>query len=152
MAPLVYNEEQRKLKESFKQFLDDNDDEDGDEALLKPKSKGENEDEEEKAAYLAWLKGKGLKEVADDDAQELDPLRRYWNDPNLPDNEKFLRDFVLQGKKDDSAIFVDEEAEDLEADQSEVDKQDDFERKFNFRFEEPDPEFVSVFSTRFFIS
>ncbi len=33
----------------------------------------------------------------------------------------------------------------LEEDEEQLDKEDEFERKYNFRFEEPDQDFVSSF-------
>ena len=75
------------------------------------------------------------------------PLRRYWTDPRLEPDEVFLRDFILnKGYIDKDAVriptydeIVDDESDqpgDSE-DEEALDKQEDFERKFNFRFEEP---------------
>ena len=43
---------------------------------------------------MLWIKGKESK-LAKRDKQDLDALRRYWNDPKLTEDEKFLRDYIL---------------------------------------------------------
>lgn len=59
----------------------------------------------------------------------------------MPEDEKFLRDFIL-GKKwvspeEKELPTYDEVLNDYEQDEEELDKQDDFENAYNFRFEEP---------------
>uniref|UniRef100_A0A8C9WW30 Protein KRI1 homolog n=1 Tax=Scleropages formosus TaxID=113540 RepID=A0A8C9WW30_SCLFO len=75
-------------------------------------------------------------------------LRDFWNDPELDEKEKFLRDYILNKgyleEDEDSRIptfdeVVQEEVEDSEEEgESFLEKQEDFERHYNFRFEEPD--------------
>jgi len=43
---------------------------------------------------LRWIKGQKNK-LPSKDKQDLDALKRYWNDPNLTEDEKFLRDYIL---------------------------------------------------------
>ena len=43
---------------------------------------------------MLWIKGQESK-LPKKDKQDLDALRRYWNDPGLTEDEKFLRDYIL---------------------------------------------------------
>ncbi|EDV22314.1 uncharacterized protein TRIADDRAFT_28670, partial [Trichoplax adhaerens] len=75
-------------------------------------------------------------------------LRRYWTDPDLDQNEKFLRDFILNKgyiEKDSGVLPTYDELVNSscdEEDEEAIEKQEDFERKYNFRFEEPDSELI----------
>ena len=78
---------------------------------------------------------------------EQKALKDYWQDPKLAEGERFLRDYVLNDGHRESneanriptydEVIADDQVEEEEA------KMDEFEHKFNFRFEEPDQEFVS---------
>lgn len=76
-------------------------------------------------------------------------LRNYWTDPELDNNEKYLRDFIINknyldkgdGCKSGDAMVDDPEV--LSDDEKTMEEIEDFEHKYNFRFEEPDPDFVS---------
>lgn len=81
----------------------------------------------------------------------LKPLREFWTDPNLDSNEKFLRDYVLNNKYMNKESYntdleynqiVHDSDENLSEDEKTIQKQEEFERKYNFRFEEPDQEFI----------
>uniref|UniRef100_A0A8C9VZR0 Protein KRI1 homolog n=1 Tax=Scleropages formosus TaxID=113540 RepID=A0A8C9VZR0_SCLFO len=98
--------------------------------------------DKEEADYTEWLKGQA-------ELQERDEkyLRDFWNDPELDEKEKFLRDYILNKgylEEDEDRIptfdeVVQEEVEDSEEEgESFLEKQEDFERHYNFRFEEPD--------------
>lgn len=99
----TYVEEQKKLKESFKQALSDvgGDDDDDDEewgGMLKVRQKTDEEKKKEEADYFEWLAGQ-KEEIEDKDVEsELKPLKNYWNRPDLDEEEKFLRDYILQKK------------------------------------------------------
>lgn len=98
MSP-TYVEEQKKIKENLKKVLDNvKDDDSADEwgGMLKVRSKSQKEKEKEEAEYKDWLVGQ-KDQLADKDAEkDLKPLKEYWNNPNLDDGEKFLRDYILQ--------------------------------------------------------
>ncbi|KAI4489497.1 hypothetical protein M0802_011032 [Mischocyttarus mexicanus] len=143
----TYSEEQRLLKESFKKALND---EDEDEELLKPKEKSQTEKQQEEETYKEWLKGQQIN-IDPKEEEELKPLRDFWNDPKLNSNEKFLRDYVLNNKflNQESSVkdlsyneMIHDSDENLSEDENQINKQEEFEYKYNFRFEEPDQEFI----------
>jgi protein KRI1 len=102
--------------------------------------------------------------------KELKPLRDFWNSEQLDENEKFLRDFILNKGTSDLSLQVwnsnpkdhririirsyfimsgfkdrhegesesEDEEEDLKADERLLAEQEEFEHKYNFRYEEPD--------------
>ncbi|XP_072005607.1 protein KRI1 homolog isoform X2 [Engystomops pustulosus] len=157
----TYMDEQRQIRESFRKFVEDSDDDKEEEEgttanLLTKRMKTEKEQEKEEEEYIAWLKGQ--KDVEDkDEVKEMSYLKQYWTDPKLDEGERFLRDYFLNKAYKESD---DEEEEDDEecppaleeapnvsdSDGEEfLQKQSDFERKFNFRFEEPDSDLVKTF-------
>merc|ERR1712179_301820 len=64
-------------------------------------------------------------------------LRDFWNKDDLDEGEKFLNDYVPSYDE-----IVHDSDDDLSEDEKNVAKQEEFEHKFNFRFEEPDEEFI----------
>lgn len=158
-----YVEEQKRIQASFRKFVEDSDGEesigdDGTAGLLQKRSKSKEEMDKEEADYINWLKGQ--KELEDaEEVKELIPLKDYWSNPELEEGEQFLRDYVLnKGYLEEEEKAQDEERiptyeeivmptlEDSE-DEGELflKKQEDFERKYNFRFEEPDSDMVKTF-------
>ncbi|XP_012539733.1 protein KRI1 homolog [Monomorium pharaonis] len=146
---LTYVEEQKELKDSFREALkDEDDDEDND--LLKIKQKTEDEKHKEEESYKEWLKGQEVT-IDPKDKEMLKPLRDFWSDPNLDPNEKFLRDYILNNKYMNKESYdvnleynqvVHDSDENLSEDEKTIQKQEEFEHKYNFRFEEPDQEFI----------
>ncbi|KAM9263954.1 LOW QUALITY PROTEIN: protein KRI1 homolog [Morus bassanus] len=157
-ASRSYVEEQRELKESFRAFVADSEEEEeegeGGSGLLRRRSRTAEEKEQEEEEYIRWLKGQGGPPL--EPLQDLVPLQQYWSDPALDPGERFLRDYILnQGYRHEEAEEADdEEAEGASplglADSSDegelfLAKQEDFERRYNFRFEEPDAAQVKTY-------
>ncbi|KAF5901844.1 protein KRI1, partial [Clarias magur] len=143
-----YIQEQKELKASFRKFVHDSCDEaSDDEQLLKRRNKTQEEKDKEEADYVEWLKGQAVLEE-NDEVQDMKYLRDYWNDPRLDDKETFLRDYILNKgyleEDEEEKIptyneLMQEDVEDSEEEgESFLQKQEDFERHYNFRFEEPD--------------
>lgn len=149
-ASPTYIQEQKDLKESFRKFLHDSDEEgssDKDEELLTRRTKTQEEKDREEADYVEWLKGQAELE-GEEEIKDMKYLRDYWNNPGLDEKESFLRDYVLNKgylEEDDEERIptydevVQDDVDDSEGEgESFLQKQEDFERHYNFRFEEPD--------------
>nr|CAG4644785.1 EOG090X05XL [Leptodora kindtii] len=144
----TYHEEQEALKKGFQSVMDGSDS-DG-EDLLVVRKKTDKEKEKEDEDYKEWLKGR-KDDINEDVKNQLKPLKEFWSNPKLDENEKFLRDFILNKRYLDSEdkdyiptyeeVVHDSEG-DLSEDEKTLEKQTEFEQKYNFRFEEPDPEFI----------
>ncbi|KAL8133764.1 uncharacterized protein LOC141712655 [Apium graveolens] len=118
-----YVEEQEELK---KPFLDGEgegeEDEDG-EGFFKVKEMGEGEEEDEE---------ENVEEVS----KKLDEY--FGEDEKLDENAMFLKDYFKNKMwldKSDERKVVEDEVE-VEEDEEEVERQEDYEREFNFRYEE----------------
>ncbi|KAJ8924351.1 hypothetical protein NQ315_007147 [Exocentrus adspersus] len=150
----TYAEEQEYNRESLKKIVNsvEDDEDSGNElaGMLKPRKKTQEEKNEEEEDYKKWLAGEEAK-ISKDVERELKPLKEYWNNPDLEEGEMFLRDYILNKKfleKDDQDYIptydeiIHDSDQDLSNDEDTIEKQEAFEHKFNFRFEEPDEEFV----------
>ncbi|KAI1728417.1 protein KRI1 like protein [Ditylenchus destructor] len=136
-------EQERMLREEFKMVLNSYDDNDSDCELLCKRMKTEDEKKKEDDDYYEWLKGSGSLDIVDED---LKKLKERWSRKDLDANEAFLRDYLCEKQyvnddADNQIPTYEEIIQDEEYDK----KNDDFEQKFNFRFEEPDQEFIKQF-------
>ncbi|XP_076287714.1 protein KRI1 homolog [Lasioglossum baleicum] len=143
---VTYKQEQEQIIQSFKDVLRDEEEDD----LLKPKTKSRIEKEKEEADYKEWLKGQESN-INEEEQQALKPLRDFWSNPDLDADEKFLRDYVLNNKYSDNdyigadldgAHLAHDSDDNLSEDEKNIERQEEFEHKYNFRFEEPDQEFI----------
>uniref|UniRef100_A0A671YMA7 Protein KRI1 homolog n=1 Tax=Sparus aurata TaxID=8175 RepID=A0A671YMA7_SPAAU len=159
-----YIQEQRALKESFRKFIQDSDDDDdddddgrdkggegsGESQLLTRRIKTQEEKDKEEADFVEWLKGQAELE-GPEEVKDMKYLRDYWNDPQLDEKERFLRDYFLnkgylEEDDDDERYVVQDDVEDSEEDgETFLERQDDFERRYNFRFEEPDAQEIKTY-------
>ncbi|OWF47876.1 protein KRI1 homolog [Mizuhopecten yessoensis] len=148
-----YYKEQEEIRESFKSAGFDCSDESSDDEFLTKRKKSKLQKAEEEVDYLNWLKGQKSKLAEDKVGVELESLKDYWSNPNLDSGEKFLRDYILNkghidkesGRIPTYSEVVDDEDEDFSEEEGLLDQQEEFERKYNFRFEEPDQEFIKSY-------
>ncbi|XP_016362177.1 protein KRI1 homolog isoform X2 [Sinocyclocheilus anshuiensis] len=148
-ASPTYIQEQKELQESFRKFVRDSDDgdSDGDGQLLTRRTKTQEEKDKEEADYVEWLKGQAELE-GEEEVKDMKYLRDYWNNPELDEKESFLRDYMLKKgylEEDEedriptyNEMMQDDVDDSEEEGESFLHKQEDFERHYNFRFEEPD--------------
>ncbi|XP_034046574.1 protein KRI1 homolog isoform X2 [Thalassophryne amazonica] len=154
-----YIQEQKELRESFRKFVQDSDEDDSDEEgvsqLLTRRDKTQEEKDKEEADFVEWLKGQAELEGSEE-LKDMKYLRDYWNDPELDEKERFLRDYVLkQGYRDDDdegeriptyeEVLQDEVEDSEEEGEMFLARQADFERSYNFRFEEPDAQQIKTY-------
>lgn len=142
---LSYAKEQEKIKEDLKKALVESSD-DEDEQLFKIRDKPKAEIEKEDEDYLKWLAGQKKETNIGEDAKALKPLKDFWTSNKLPKADQFLRDYIVNKRyMDESNVATYEDVVGLSEDEEEIEQQTEFEQQYNFRFEEPDTEFIKRF-------
>jgi protein KRI1 len=135
---LSYTAEQEKIRNDLKKALNDSDDE---ESFFKVREKHDEELISEQVDYEKWLKSQNSKEIK--------PLKDFWTNNTLSKEDKFLRDYILKqrfiSKNDEENEAIQQDIIGLSDDEAELEKQTEYEHKYNFRFEEPDNEFIKRF-------
>lgn len=140
---LPYTKEQEKIRNDLKKALEDSDEED---KLFEVRDKPREEVEKEDEDYLKWLAGQKKDENIGDDAKVLKPLKDFWTSKTLPKADQFLRDYIVNKRyADQGNVSTYDDLVGLSEDEQEVEQQTEFEHKYNFRFEEPDNEFIKRF-------
>ncbi|KRT78798.1 hypothetical protein AMK59_6664 [Oryctes borbonicus] len=149
---LSYVQEQEKLKKNLQnalQNIEENTEEEWG-GMFKSRQRTDTELKQEEEEYRLWLKGQ-REYIIDEIKYDLEPLKDYWSDPHLDKDEKFLRDYILNKRflenEDKNYIptydeVIHDSDDGLSEDEKQIEKQDEFEHKYNYRFEEPDEEFI----------
>ncbi|XP_052872837.1 protein KRI1 homolog [Anopheles cruzii] len=139
-------EQQKRIKDEIKQALSavtDSDDE-SEGGLLKERVRSKAEHEKEQADYRRWLADrKANEEPPNEEVKALQPLKHFWTSEKLSKEDAFLKDYILNNRFVQSGDIPN--YDDIVAtseDEAELEKQEEYERQYNFRFEEPDPEFI----------
>lgn len=138
----TYRDEQAQIKNEFKKVLqDDSNDEDGDEwgGIFKKREKTSEQQKKEDAQQEIWL-------AENADVEKAKAVKDVWANRKLTKDDTFLRDYILTdgyaNRGDDEIPTYDEIVGDTDNEEEFDTKQSEFEHKYNFRFEEPDQEFI----------
>ncbi|GAM20737.1 hypothetical protein SAMD00019534_039120 [Acytostelium subglobosum LB1] len=145
---MPYVKQQEHLKNAFKMAMADDDENDGDNAdqdsdeeddgeLLKKRKRTEEEEERENEEFEEFKKRVTLNK----DEDSALAIEDYWKSKKIDnEDEKFLRDYIVGQKwmSDSTKLPTYEEIiDEIDRDREDLDRQDNFEHSFNFRFEEP---------------
>ena len=93
----------------------------------------------EERDYADWLKTNPStdldppRSLSDSQTAELSHLRTFWTQTDLSEEDRFLRDYLLEKKHlgEEGGVGEGSEFDDLDLEQ--LDAADEFERKYNFR-------------------
>ncbi|KAG0345985.1 hypothetical protein BG004_002681 [Podila humilis] len=145
LEDMTHVEQQEYLKREMKDaFRGDDDDEDEDaDSFFTQKAKTKADEDAEEEDYKRFLmESMGSKSGG---AAAFQDWREYKNAPNMDKDEAFLMDYILnrgwidKSKKKTPSykeIVREEEFDELEKSEDELDAAEEFESKYNFRFEE----------------
>ena len=143
---LSYAKEQEKIRNDLKKALEESSEEEEEGNLFKVRDKPKEEVEKEDEDYLKWLAGQKKVTKLGAEAKVLEPLKEFWTSRNLPKADQFLKDYIVNKRyMDNTNTMSYEDVVGLSEDEEEVDQQAEFETKYNFRFEEPDNDFIKRF-------
>ncbi|KFH67167.1 hypothetical protein MVEG_07690 [Podila verticillata NRRL 6337] len=132
----------REMKDAFRGGDDDEEDDDEDSFFTQKAKTKEDEDAEEEDYKRFLMESMGSKSGG---AAAFQDWREYKNAPNMDKDEAFLMDYILnRGWIDKSQkktphykeIVREEDFDELEKSEDELDAADEFESKYNFRFED----------------
>eukprot|EP01122_Echinamoeba_exundans_P013648 TRINITY_DN5998_c0_g1_i1.p1 TRINITY_DN5998_c0_g1~~TRINITY_DN5998_c0_g1_i1.p1 ORF type:complete len:670 (+),score=253.21 TRINITY_DN5998_c0_g1_i1:22-2010(+) len=149
-SDLTPAEEQRLARQEFLSaaFGGNDDEEEEDPAtLLKKRARTEEEEAQFENEYKAFLERQAEKKHVTEVNQignkiTGDMLKDFWlNQDGLDENERFLRDFIVNKRWVDGSAPAEKRPAligdvDPDEDEDDLDKQDEFEAKYNFRFEQ----------------
>ncbi|XP_052894951.1 protein KRI1 homolog [Anopheles moucheti] len=149
-------EEEMKIKDEIKQALNKLGDEESDDeelqqgkggGLLKHRKKTVAETEKEQSDYIQWLADKKAKEPPSEEVKVLEPLKHFWSNEKLSKEDAFLKDYILNKRfvQNSGEVPTYDDIVATSEDEEQLDKQEEYERKYNFRFEEPDSDFIKQF-------
>ncbi|KAL3092390.1 hypothetical protein niasHS_007599 [Heterodera schachtii] len=152
-----YFDQQQQLKKAFKNALADSDDS-GTEELLRKREKSEQEKVKEREDFYEWLRNEGAEENGAIIDKDLVKLKKRWSASGgnqLDEEEKFLRDYLLNRNYENDEEEEEEEEgtggervptyEQIIQEEEDEEMAEQFEHKYNFRFEDPDQEFLKQY-------
>ncbi|KAJ3218014.1 KRRI-Interacting protein 1 [Clydaea vesicula] len=138
-------EEQKKLKEDLKSAITYMENDDDDENFFTTRVKDDAEKMKEEEEYRQFL----LDSMASEKPSGWEEYKKKNEGQNIEEGEAFLMNFVLNKgwvEKETEKIPTYDEIIGRSEDEEEVDKADDFEREYNFRFEEAEGANITTYS------
>ncbi|PAV85019.1 hypothetical protein WR25_04470 [Diploscapter pachys] len=148
--PAYYKKQQEILNQLKSAIKDDNSSDDNDDLLVK-REKSQFEQKQEEDDFYEWLgdRKNDLPDFCNSKESGLKKLKEHWSRQDLDEDEKFLRNYLMNKEFDtdgkETEIPTYEEIVNLEEDEGYLAKNSKYEHKYNFRFEEPDQEFIKQF-------
>ncbi|KJH52584.1 ADP-ribosylation factor family protein [Dictyocaulus viviparus] len=123
--------------------IDDNCDNGNLSDFLVPKMKTDEEKKKDDEDFYSWVRLHDDGDCAGNNF--LKGLKQAWNNPNIDEEEKFLRDYIVNRRfvsDEETQAVTSNDIREIEEDAKDLEMQRIFEYKYNFRFEDPDQEFT----------